>query len=292
MYNYSYQKTTMNTFTTMSVFLVSILPLFTTAQNTSCELYTTSQVYYAGFPYKHTTTTFNDGTLAHKTVRNNYVSLQLIAYDNGKFGHYVYFYDNTEKQFKKDNVTEAIVSSSIGCESKSVKPKDLSRMFVQGVNGTSPFETGNETSKVLNGSVTLKCTASCWYYNTTSGEYNSTCPQDLIVPSTVSLKFGLNVTVSPESFSSSNVCVYTSGQSNATTDCYSSSVHASSYSSRQLNSSLIDFKARVFTSSTDSTVYRTIVKPHYLSGKFSYLNYASQYHSVCGQQCRVLEVSS
>jgi hypothetical protein len=272
-------------------FVISaFIPVCVVGTSPSCEVLTTKKVYYAGFPYKHTKKTFVDNVLTEKNIMQNYVSLQLIAYDNGKYGHYVSFSDSNEQHVVNNGTIESIVSTYMNCVSPSFKPKDISFMWVKGLNDTLPFEFGNETSKVYNGSVTLKCSKWCWSFNLLSGVYDYDCPSSFVIPSTLSIKFGLNVSILPNTYYSSSNCAYTYGTQNQTHDCSDSYKYGYSYTS--LNSSLDYFRARVFTSPINSTIFRNVVKPHYLKEKYSQFDESTNYYSVCGQNCVVLPISA
>jgi len=267
-----------------------LLPMSVFGESKQCEVVKTDQSYYAYFPHSHARTLRSvDNSTVSRTIRSNNLYVHLISYKNGNYGHYVSFNDQLQETVKENKRLTSVKNGYVDCLSSSYKPKELSRMWVKGVE--DPFEFVNITSKTLNGSVTLKCKyKSCWSFNAITNEYGSDCPFDFVVPPSLSLKFTLNVSLLPVDQYSVSTCAYTNGYRNGTHDCSDTSVYSSSYYYKPLNTTLDHFRSRVFSSDNTSSIYRTVMKPQYASGAYSQYSDYTHYYSVCGESCTVLSV--
>ena len=274
----------------MLVYLTLLLPLSVFAQSETCEVLRTDQSFYAYFPYSHSKTLRNvDTNTVSRTVRNNNLNLHLISYQNGQYGHYVSYYEQVQDTVKVNTTLVSVKTGYMECASISYRPKELSRMFVK--TSEDPFNFGNDVSKTMNGSVTLKCRYQyCWSLNATSNEYAYECPFDFVVPASLSLKFTLTTTLLPEEQSNHNMCIYSNGFKNGTHDCWDTTVYSSSYLYKPLKTTLDYFRARVYNTDNTSTIYRTVIKPQYSRETYSQYSNYSNYYSVCDNSCKVLSI--
>lgn len=249
----------------------------------SCLVHSVSQRGYTGLDFQRKYTNNVSDVLVTKHKRDTSVYLQVVAYEDNKYGHYVSYSDNNQTRTYVNGSYESVTYESVYCVSSSFKPKELSQTWVKNFTGPSVFgELNTSESRTFLGSVTMKCyTPSCYTYNLSSGYYD-VCG-DVNSVDTISIKINFTVTPLNVGYSYDSFCMSDYTYRNGTHACEYPSLNAYSYSSTTLNATL-----NGIISNTKPVKVKTILHPRHLVQSYSYVSADAQLYSVCDGTCTAL----
>jgi hypothetical protein len=269
----------------ISMFLFFVfLPYVFGGLNSSCIVSQSNMNAYTSFDFAHKTTINTSETESVKYARKNTLVLQLIAYDNNKFGHYASFFEYNQTNYFSNNALTQYIYSGLFCESKSYKPKQLDNLWVKSFTGSSPFTLDvNETSKNLTASLTLKCySAYCQTYSFPDYLW-SDCTNSSPTHDSIGFKATFTITPQQQNYDYTSLCFSQYTTSNGTHSCSQPYLSGYEYSNTYLNVTLVSI-----TSSTNPIKLKNIIRSNYLKSTYGSFNSYSQLYSLCGEECQTL----
>lgn len=269
---------------TSMLLLFVFLPYVICGLDTSCIVSQSNVRTYTSFDFAHKTTINTSDTETVKYARNNNLFFQLIAYDNGKFGHYVSFSEYNQTRYFINNTLTRYAYSGVFCESSSYKPKEFNKLWVKSFTGSNPFTLGvNETSKNYTASVTLKCYSSyCQLYDFLDNLW-SDCSNTSPKHDSIGIKASFTITPLYQDYEYTNMCFSQYTTSNGTYSCSQPQLSGSNYSNTNLNVTLVSI-----ASNTKPDKLKTLLRNNYLKGSYASVNTYSQLYSLCDEECQAL----